>query len=175
MTFFLTCLLSVTLPAAQGTTGAGAPAAGEKVHLEEPVDISSDSLVVEHDKSRAVFSGQVSIRQDRLEITCDKLVVEYGRADAEAPAIERMLFSGQVKISMDERRGGCRSAEYLRSVRRVVCSGDAWLTQGQNRITGETIEYHLESRRVTVRKPKAVLHLEKQPAAEGKKPDGSAR
>jgi lipopolysaccharide export system protein LptA len=123
-----------------------------------PLDIVSDRLSVDQQTGRAVFSGNVRLRREELEVRCSELIVQYGQK--EKSTIEQITFAGPVELQMGGRRGACRQAEYFRMDRRLVCTGEAWLQEGANRIAGEAIEYFLDSRRVLVKKPRAVLELD---------------
>lgn len=146
-----------------------------------PVDIRSERLTVHHKEHTAVFSGSVRCVQDDLVITCDTLTVTYAGDDkqAEAPSgqgtIRQMVFTGNVAIEQKERRGHCERAVYDRTRTRIVCTGDPWVVEGDNRIHGERIEYDLELDEIEVVKPRAVLRLDREREAARDRPQGARR
>ena len=146
-----------------------------------PVDIRSERLTVHHKEHTAVFSGKVRCVQDDLVITCDELTVTYSGKSKQAEdtagrgTIRQMVFTGNVAIEQKERRGHCARAVYDRTRTRIVCTGDPWVVEGDNRIHGERIEYDLERDEIEVVKPRAVLRLEREQETARTKPEGTRR
>ncbi|MBW1807506.1 MAG: lipopolysaccharide transport periplasmic protein LptA [Deltaproteobacteria bacterium] len=129
---------------------------------EGPVDIRSDELTVYQKKHQAVFSGNVRAVQGELVINCKQLTVFYaGNNDSQANSgeITKMVFSGDVSIKQKARKGHCEKAVYHRPASRIVCTGKAWVVEGNNRIEGVKIEYFLGKDEVKVTRPKAIIHL----------------
>ncbi len=137
---------------------AEAPPTGVKAP-EGPVDIQSDRLVVQKKSHRAVFSGKVRVVQGDLTIRCAKLVVCYSDKKSEPDRITRMLFSGEVSIEQQNRKGHCQRADYDREAGLIVCSGKPWVIEGTSRVEGERIEYLLSRDEVKVIRPRAVIDL----------------
>ena len=130
-----------------------------------PVDIRSDHLTVHQKKQRAVFKGNVKTVQGDLEIHCEKLTVTY--AGAKAGEVKQMVFTGSVSITQKNRRGHCARAVYDRVAGRIVCTGNPWVVEGENRIRGERIVYLLEEDEVRVTRPQAVIRLPEGDAKKG--------
>lgn len=126
---------------------------------EGPVDIRSDRLVVQKKSHRAVFSGKVRVVQGDLTIRCAKLVVSYSDKQSEPGLITRMVFSGEVSIEQQDRKGHCERADYDRAAGLIVCTGKPWVVEGTNRVEGERIEYLLSRDEVKVIRPRAVINL----------------
>ncbi len=153
--------VGLTAPAAQASPGSAAPSG--------PVQIRSDALKVLQKKRTAVFTGNVQTVQGDLRIRCKELTVRYAGDDAKEAKrdIEQMVFTGDVHILQGERRGHCERADYQRPAGRIVCTGDPWVVEGDNRITGDRIVYLLDADEVRVTRPRAVLQL---PEDRGDKP-----
>jgi lipopolysaccharide export system protein LptA len=153
------------------TTALAAEKAPEGVEAPEgPVDIRSDKLTVHQKKHQAIFTGKVRAIQGDLTITCQTLTVTYAAQkdpQGKAGEITRMVFSGDVSIEQKERRGHCQRAEYHRTERRILCTGDPWVVEGDNRIRGDLIEYLLSKDEVRVTRPRALIRLEEGPKKEG--------
>ena len=135
-----------------------------------PVDIRSERLVVHQKKHQAVFSGNVKAVQGDLLIRCAELTVTYASGDDEKSGsgdIEKMVFTGNVSIEQEKRRGHCERAEYDRTEDRIVCTGDPWVIEDENRIDGERIEYLLELNQVRIKRPRAVIRLDKKQGKTG--------
>lgn len=130
-----------------------------------PVDIRSDRLTVHQKEQRAVFGGNVRTVQGELEIRCEKLTVTY--AGTKAGEIKQMVFTGSVSIVQKDRRGHCARAVYDRVAGRIVCTGNPWVVEGENRIRGERIVYLLEEDEVRVTRPRAVIRLPEEDVKKG--------
>jgi lipopolysaccharide export system protein LptA len=161
----LACL-SLVSPAG---AGPAQKKAGQKSGVQStPVDIRSDQLTVHQKEKRAVFRGNVRTVQGDLEIRCEKLTVTY--AGAKTGDIKQMVFTGSVSIAQKNRRGRCARAVYDRVSGRILCTGNPWVVEGENRIRGERIVYLLEKDEVRVTRPQAVIRL---PEEQMKKDRGS--
>lgn len=164
-------LLAAALVLAAGD-GAGAQ---ERKLPREPVEINAERLRFDRKERRAVFEEAVQARQGNLRVRCRKLVVSYaGEGDRRVRAgeIVKMEFSEDVEIEQGERRGHCQTAVYDRLAGILVCTGDPWVTEGPNRIAGESIEYRLDADEVRVNRPRAVIRVDEpaSPRPEGKSP-----
>jgi lipopolysaccharide transport protein LptA len=139
---------------------------------DAPVDIRSDRLTIHQKEQRAVFEGNVKTVQGELKIDCEKLTVTYaGEKDKSAKAgdIKQMVFTGSVSITQKNRNGHCEKAVYDRVVGRIVCTGNPWVVEGENRIRGDRIVYLLEEDQVRVRRPQAVIRLPEEETKKGGK------
>jgi lipopolysaccharide transport protein LptA len=139
---------------------------------DAPVDIQSDRLTIHQKQQRAVFEGSVKTVQGELKINCEKLTVTYaGEKDKSAKAgeITQMVFTGSVSITQKNRSGHCEKAVYDRVAGRIVCTGDPWVLEGENRIRGERIVYLLEEDQVRVTRPQAVIRLPEERLKKGGK------
>ena len=127
-----------------------------------PVQIRSDKLKVQQKKRTAVFTGNVKTVQGELRIECRELTVRYAGEGSQAGStgdVERMIFTGDVRIQQGDRRGHCERADYQRPAGRIVCTGKPWVIEGDNRIAGTRIIYLLDEDEVQVTQPRAVLTL----------------
>lgn len=159
-------------PAAGAAADEKEPAAAERAAKAPagPVAIESDELKVRQKQRSAVFSGHVRAVQGDLTIRCRTLTVRYAareRGADDSGDVRSMVFSGDVRIVRGERRGHCERAEYDRPAGRIVCTGDPWVVEGDNRIRGQRIVYLLDRDEVRISQPRAVLKLdppEREPA-----------
>lgn len=129
------------------------------IRLQGPVDIRSDSLLVQKKAHQAVFSGNVKVVQADLVIRCAKLVVSYSDKPDQPDKIVRMVFSGGVSIEQRDRQGHCEQADYDRVADVIVCTGKPWVVEGDDRVEGKRIEYLLARDEVRVIHPRAVINL----------------
>ncbi|RME23410.1 MAG: hypothetical protein D6806_11315 [Deltaproteobacteria bacterium] len=145
-----------------GLVSAGA-ASSQREQL--PLKIKSDKMVLYREENRAVFSGNVKLVQGDLEVSSPRLEVFYDSkkivgGDDAPRGVARMVFSGGVHIRMEKQEGFCRKAIYLRTRHRIDCTGDAWVRQGDNRLSGALIKYHMREGKVEIERPRAVFRLE---------------
>jgi lipopolysaccharide export system protein LptA len=152
-------------PAAGAAADEKKPAAAERAAKEPagPVSIESDELKVRQKQRTAVFSGNVRAVQGELTIRCRTLTVHYAERERGAGTsgdVRSMVFSGDVRIVQGDRRGHCERAEYDRPAGRIVCTGEPWVVEGDNRIRGQRIVYLLGRDEVRISQPRAVLELE---------------
>ncbi len=163
---FLLMGLCLTAQAAEKSNAPRAP--------RGPVDIRSDRLTVLQKKHRAVFSGNVQAVQGDLTIHCERLTVSYESSDGKRTMtgeIRRMIFEGQVEITQNQRKGHCQRAEYDRRKGLMICTGEPWVVEGDNKIRGTRIEYYLDKDEVRVVRPRALIRLDEA----GKKKGGSPK
>ena len=60
------------------------------------------------------------------------------------------MATGEVSLTQGEREARCNRAVYHREARRVECSGQAELKDGDDRVHGETIAFDLDAETVVV-------------------------
>lgn len=121
----------------------------------QPVSITSDELeaVQENGKRVLEFIGNVVVSQADVTLRSEKLAAYYPHKSSQP---ERLVATGDVQLVQVEQRtrrtreARCTRATYDRVERRVVCEGDAVLTDRDDVVRGETIEFDLASEKVKV-------------------------
>jgi lipopolysaccharide transport protein LptA len=117
---------------------------------DKPLSIRSDELeaVDESGHRRLVFTRNVHIEQDDLTVLSNRLEAFYPPGANEP---ERMVATGNVRVSQRDKRMACNTATYFRSEDRILCVGDAKLEQGNDVVQGKEIEIFVRDNRVKVR------------------------
>ena len=151
LTFALAVLMA--LPAAQAVppppaTAPSAPAAGASASGEASAPatvITSRRFTYETAKHEAVFEDKVVVRDARLALNADRLVVRFNAQEQ----VEQILATGtQVLVQQDERKAGGRSLQYDLTSGKMVLKDKAWVQQGPNMLRGDTITLWRDEERV---------------------------
>jgi len=138
---------------------------------DEPLTIHSDALDAyqEEDMRRLVFTKNVRVTQADMTLSSDRLEAFYPEEGGEP---DRLVAKGRVVLVRGTREARCDQASYDRKARRLVCRGGAELRDGEDRLSGEVIEFEIESDRVVVSGGASVLfHPERD---ESEPPEGAA-
>jgi len=131
------CLQALLLTLSLATTAASA-AQGE------PVKISADTLELDQKQQSTTYSGNVLLTQGEMRLTADSLTVfvkdgKLGRIEAHGnPARFDSRLKDGTPVSGEAAEIRFDSAAGL-----LTLIGDGRLTQGQNRIENDHIEYDL--------------------------------
>ncbi|PLX86927.1 MAG: lipopolysaccharide transport periplasmic protein LptA [Desulfuromonas sp.] len=112
-----------------------------------PIEISAQQLEVDQGSGHAIFRGQVVASRADLTLYADILIVsrQDGRDE-----IETIEARGGVRVVQQDRLGTAQSAFFNQREEVLILSGDAVLTQGDNRISGEKISLFLQENRSEV-------------------------
>lgn len=128
------------------------PALGQALkghNAKSPVDVEADRIEVQDRADRAVFSGNVVVRQAGLTMTAGRLTVAYARAGGGVD-IDRLDASGGVFIRSDSETARGNFAVYDMNRRLITVVGGVELNQGGNRINGGRLVIDLDSGRAVV-------------------------
>ena len=122
---------------------------GLSLDRDEPLSIRSDHLeAFQNDGARRlVFSGNVEAEQADVKITAQRLEALYP-AGSNKP--DRLIATGRVVMAQAERVAHCDVAIYDRAAQQLICTGNAELQDGEDRVAGRQIEFDLETESVTV-------------------------
>ncbi len=108
-----------------------------------PLRITSESLVVEHAKNRAQFSGSVHLTRDDFELKCDRLVAFYKQqAGGE---LDRAEAYGHVSMRQGDKHGSSNEAIYKQSEGILILIGKAKVEDPEGTIQGEKIVHNIQT------------------------------
>jgi lipopolysaccharide export system protein LptA len=135
-------------PAAAGDTEQSVsmfPIKGDK-----PLSIRSDELeaVEEEGRRRLLFTRNVNIEQGDLRVRSDRLEALYPPGGNQP---DKLIANGHVLVSQLDKSMRCDVATYYQTEDRLVCSGNAELQQGTDRVRGREIEIFVKQNRVKVK------------------------
>lgn len=125
---------------------------------ESKIHITADSLTADNNARFAEFTGNVHATQGTSVIQADRLKIHYrsansqnGSGKAGAASIEKIIASGNVVITIDDKVAETRQAVYTLEDRVLVLSGkNSRITSGKDTITGETITFYRADGRIKV-------------------------
>ncbi len=147
----------MSLQGALAWPGAGGPrdarAAEERPAIRPedfgkgPIDITADHLSADSAKDSVTFDGNVVVKQDDVTLQADRVVAEYSRG---AKAVEKITAEGNVRVSHAGREARAARAVFYNVEQRIVLSGGADLTYGENVLKGETMTLYLRENRSVV-------------------------
>jgi lipopolysaccharide export system protein LptA len=153
------CLALATTPAAaqsakpkpNATPGFSPFAASSS---KEPIAIEADRLEVFDKEQRAVYTGNVVVRQGDTTMKSANMIVFYDRAPQPGGQARPAEGEGQAALRKVEARGGVSVSSktqvatgnegvYDRAQNRIILTGNVALSDGPNITTGERLVYDL--------------------------------
>lgn len=115
-----------------------------------PVRIEASELEAVEEEGgarRLHFDGSVTVAQEDLTLRAREIDAFYPPSAREP---ERLVARGDVVVLQEDREARCNEAVYRREARRVDCSGDASLRDGEDRVTGREISFDLEAEKLVI-------------------------
>lgn len=143
----------LALAAAAGAFGAPAqaqaPISALKGHdSNAPVDVTADRIEVQDRADRAIFAGNVHVRQASLTLDTQRLTVAYSSAGG--IQIQRLDASGGVVVRSPSETARGSFGVYDLERKLITLVGDVQLSRGDSRIHGSRLVIDLSSGRAVV-------------------------
>ena len=113
-----------------------------------PVDVAANRIEVQDRADRAIFSGDVVVRQAQLTLTAERLTVAYSSAGG--IDIDRLDASGGVTLTSPSETARGQFAVYDLDERIITMIGNVALTQGGNRVEGGRLVIDLDTGNATL-------------------------
>lgn len=128
------------------------PASGQALkghNSNAPVDVAADRIEVQDRADRAIFSGNVQVRQAGLSLSAPRLTVAYSTAGG-GTEIERLDATGGVlvKSATETARGNVAIYDLPRRI--ITMLGGVELTKGGSNVRGGRLVIDLNSGRAVV-------------------------
>ena len=151
-------LLTAALTAAIMAAAAGPASCKEKEKDDAPINIEADRMVSQEAKNSVVFIGNVDASQGKVTIRADEMTVQYeesepgGKKEADKSGkgkskVKRLICIGNVQVTQEDWLGTGERMDYYADERKVVLSGNAKASEGQNMVSSDTITYFLDEKR----------------------------
>lgn len=140
--------LALALAALQPALGQGGASALKGHDTDAPVDVAADRIEVQDRSDRAIFSGNVDVRQGSLHLSTARLTVAY--ANTGGIEIHRLEASGGVTLRSPSETARSRFAIYDLDRRLVTMIGDVTLTRGDSHVRGGRLVLDLDSGRAVM-------------------------
>lgn len=136
------------LAASQPVFGQGGGSALKGHDTDAPVDVAADRIEVQDRADRAIFSGNVEVRQGSLQLSASRLTVAY--ANAQGIEIQRLEASGGVTLRSPSETARSQFAIYDLDRRIVTMLGEVTLNRGESRVNGGRLVIELDSGRAVM-------------------------
>ena len=153
-----TLSLGIAAPAAALFLVAVSPALGQSgasalggLDTNAPVDVAADRIEVQDRADRAVFSGNVVVRQANLRLNAARLTVAY--TNAGGIQIERLDASGGVVVTSPTETARGQFAIYDLDNRLITLTGGVTLQRGASRVNGGRLVIDLATGRAVMDGP----------------------
>lgn len=112
-----------------------------------PVDVEADRIEVQDRADRAVFSGNVQVRQAGLALDAARLTIAYAKGTGDGLDIQRLDASGGVTVRSASETAHGNVAIYDLNRRIITMVGGVTLQQGANKLSGGRLVIDLNSGR----------------------------
>jgi lipopolysaccharide export system protein LptA len=125
----------------------------KSLKLDQPVNISSDSLEYSNKDNTAIFRGNVVARQGDMSMFADQMEATYAGKSGEKNekgGIKELAATGNVKIIQGERIATGQKIVFYGDEQKIVATGNPRVWQGNNVIVGNKITVYLKQDRSVV-------------------------
>ena len=140
---------SAALAGVAALAQAQGPVSALKGHNSNaPVDVTADRIEVQDRSDRAIFAGNVHVRQASLTLDTARLTVAYSSGGG--IQIQRLDASGGVVVRSPSETARGDFGVYDLERRLITLVGDVQLNRGPSRISGSRLVIDLDSGRAVV-------------------------
>jgi lipopolysaccharide export system protein LptA len=125
----------------------------KSIKLDQPVNISSDSLEYTNKDNTAIFRGNVVARQGDMSMFADLMEATYAGKSGEKNekgGIKELAATGNVKIIQGDRIATGQKIVFYGDEQKIVATGNPRVWQGKNVIVGNKITVYLKQDRSVV-------------------------
>lgn len=139
----------------------------------QPTIVTSERLTVDYLQNIGTFTGNVLVIDPRITVRADQMIVWFDRATNSTPSLSssdlsgrqlsRILARGGVVITLNDRKARAEVAEYTAHDGRVVLSGQPELDSPDGRVSGETIVFWRDSKKIEVESRTRLLFYPDEP------------
>ncbi|MEM8749154.1 MAG: LptA/OstA family protein [Pseudomonadota bacterium] len=134
-----------TLNAAQAQV-SGEAFSGFRQNSSDPIQIEADELEVIDSQSKAIYRGNVKVRQGPSLITTSNLEVRYRRGGNGGQGdIDRLILTGGVVATSNNNKVSANSGTFFVRTEEIVLSGDVVISQGDNVAAGCELKANLKT------------------------------
>ena len=115
---------------------------------DAPVDVAADRIEVQDRADRAIYTGNVEVRQGNLQLSTARLTVAYANADG--IEIQRLEASGGVVLRSPSETARSQFAIYDLGRRIVTMIGGVTLNRGESQVRGGRLVLDLDTGRAVM-------------------------
>lgn len=120
----------------------------ENHNTNAPVDVAADRIEVQDRVDRAIFSGNVDVRQGQLRLNSERITIAYSSQGG--VNIDRIDATGGVRLTSPSETARSESAIYDLNERIVTMLGNVVLDQGPNTVRGGRLVLDLDTGRAVM-------------------------
>jgi lipopolysaccharide export system protein LptA len=140
--------LCATVAMIQPALGQGGASALKGHDTNAPIDVAADRIEVQDRADRAIFSGNVQVRQGNMHLAASRITVAY--ANAGGIEVERVEASGGVTLRSPSETARGQFAIYDTGRRLVTMIGGVTLTRGESNVRGGRLVLDLTTGRAVL-------------------------
>lgn len=116
-----------------------------------PVDVTADRIEVQDRADRAIFAGNVHVRQAELSLDTERLTVAYsGGAGGGGVQIRRLDAAGGVTVTSPSEKARGDFGIYDLDRKLITLIGNVRLARGENLVSGARLVIDLDSGRAVI-------------------------
>jgi lipopolysaccharide export system protein LptA len=115
---------------------------------DAPIDVTSDRIEVQDRSDRAIFAGNVHVRQANLTMDAERVTVAYSTQGG--VQINRIDAAGGVLVRSPSETARGSFGIYDTDRKLITLLGNVQLTRGQNQINGARLVIDLDSGRAVI-------------------------
>ncbi|MGP1281983.1 MAG: LptA/OstA family protein [Parasphingopyxis sp.] len=120
------------------------------LNTNAPVDVAADRIEVQDRADRAIFSGNVQVRQGNLSLDAARITVAYSGSVAGGVEVQRLDASGGVFVRSPSETARGQFGVYDLNRRLITLIGGVELNQGGNVIRGGRLVIDLDTGRAVI-------------------------
>lgn len=136
--------------AALAAVPASSQSSLQGLNTNAPVDVAADRIEVQDRANRAIFAGNVQVRQGNLALDAARITVSYSGGGGGNVDINRLDASGGVFVRSPTETARGRFGVYDLDRRLITLIGGVELNQGGNVIRGGRLVIDLNSGRAVI-------------------------
>jgi lipopolysaccharide export system protein LptA len=145
--------LAATAAIAQQSQPQPQPISALQGHnTDGPVDVTADRIEVQDRSDRAIFTGNVHVKQGEMTLDTPRLTVAYsgGQAGGNGVQIKRLDAAGGVVVRSPSETAKGEFGIYDLDRKLITLIGNVQLTRQQNQVNGARLVSDLDSGRATI-------------------------
>jgi lipopolysaccharide export system protein LptA len=148
---FATLALALTAGSAIGQPQRQPDSALKGHDSNAPVDVTADRIEVQDRADRAIFAGNVHVRQDEMTLDTARLTVAYsGGAGEGGVQIRRLDAAGGVVVTSPSEKARGDFGVYDLDRKLITLIGNVRLARGSNLVSGARLVIDLDSGRAVI-------------------------
>lgn len=144
--FLVSAAVAATAALAQQKQGSVSALKGH--NSDAPVDVTADRIEVQDRADRALFAGNVHVKQAELSLDTDRLTVAY--TNANGVQIQRLDAAGGVVVRSPSETARGDFGIYDLDRKLITLIGAVQLNRGENQVNGSRLVIDLDSGRAVV-------------------------